>query len=271
MRLWLLLLLLSTHTLWASTAMQFYGLDNFSDTEQQKLKLWLEQSFASTEQLLGPYLFPTEVHLSRQSAAEPVPWAYTRRMHQQQVYFQVDTSFSLSEFQRDWTAAHEFSHLALPLLDKADLWFAEGFASFMQYQVLQFQQQLTESPDWWYRQKLQQLAPLLLASNLPLIPQLQLWLQQKRYKAAYWGSALFFIEANRLLQQQGSSLSELIQSYQRQNRRTDQNLGQLVRSLDALLATPVFAPLLLKYQHQSSQQLWRQHPAYFLTGTEASD
>jgi hypothetical protein len=270
MRLLLVLLLLTTKTLWASAGMQLYGMEDFSNTEQQKLNQWLQQSFAATDQLLGPYRFPTEVYLSHQSASEPVPWAYTSRMHQQQVYFQVDTRFSLSDFQQDWTAAHEFSHLALPLLDRDDLWFAEGFASFMQYQVLQHQQLLTESAAWWYRQKLQQLAPLLMASDRPLIPQLKLWLQQKHYKAAYWGSALFFIEANQLVQQQGLSLTGLIQSYQRQNRLTDQNLEQLVRSLDALLEIPVFAPLLLKYQQQSSQQLWRKHPAYFPLATETT-
>lgn len=262
MPLLLLLLLLITEVAWANTAMQLHGTEDFSASEQQKLQTWLEQSFTATTQVLGPYPFVTEIYLSRRAADEPVPWAYTQRMHQQQVYFQVDTQFSLSEFQQDWTAAHEFSHLALPLLDREDLWFSEGFASYMQYQVLRQQQQLAGSPAYWYQQKLQPLAPLLLASEMPLVTQLKLWLQQRRYKAAYWGSALFFIEADQLLAQQGLSLPELIQRYQRQNRLTDQNLNQLIHSLDKLLDFAVFGPLLAKYQQQPSQQLWRQHPAY---------
>ena len=260
-----LVLLLTTHAVSANSTMQLHGIEDFSVAEQQKLKLWLDQSFAASNKVLGPYAFVTEVYLARHKATEPVPWAYTQRMDKQQVFFQVDSQYDLSEFQQDWTAAHEFSHLALPLLDRDDLWFAEGFASYMQYQVLQQQQQLTGSPAYWYQQKLQPLAPLLLASEKPLITQLKLWLQQRRYRAAYWGSALFFIEANELLAQQGSSLPQLIRKYQQQNRLTDQNLQQLIHSLDALLNKPVFRPLLQKYQQQPSRQLWQQHPAYFPT------
>lgn len=258
--LWLCLLCPSA---FAAGMMQLHGMEDFSATEQQKLTLWLDQSFAATQTLLGPFPFVAEVYLSRRQATEPVPWAYTQRMRQQQVYFQVDSSFDLTSFQQDWTAAHEFSHLALPLLDKEDLWFAEGFASFMQYQVLQQQRQLTGKPDFWYQQKLQPLLPQLQASQLAFVAQLKLWLQQRSYKAAYWGSALFFIEANQLLQQQGSSLTQLIQKYQRQNRLSDQNLKQLITSLDALLDTAVFVPLLLRYQQHSFQDIWQHHPAFF--------
>lgn len=262
MRLLAVLLLISGFAS-ANGTMQLDGIEDFSKAEQQKLRLWLEQSFHAANQLLGPYPFFTQVSLSRRTASEPVPWAYTQRMDQQQVFFQVDSSFDLTAFQQDWTAAHEFSHLALPLLDREDLWFAEGFASYMQYQVLQQQQQLTGSPASWYRQKLQQVAPLLQASELALVVQLKLWLQQRRYKAAYWGSTLFFIEANQKLEQQNTSLPKLIQRYQRQNRLKDKNLQQLISSLDALLHSPVFGPLLQKYQQQAAQEVWRQHPAYF--------
>lgn len=261
MRLLILLLLLSVGKVSAKGDMQLYGTEHFSAVEQQKLKLWLEHSFAASTQVLGPYPLVTEVYLSRRTAAEPVPWAYTDRMERQKVFFQVDPQFELTEFEQDWTAAHEFSHLALPLLDRDDLWFAEGFASYMQYQVLQQQQQLKQSPAYWYQQKLQQLAPLLQHSELPLVAQLKLWLQQRRYKAAYWGGALFFIEANALVTRQGFSLPQLIRRYQQQNRLTDHNLQQLVGSLDALLDAPVFAPLLQKYQQQPSRLVWQHHPA----------
>jgi len=262
MRLLVLLLLLS-QIAYASPVMQLQGIEKFSAPEQQKLKIWLEQSFHATNQLLGPYPFSTQVHLSSRIASEPVPWAYTQRFDKQQVFFQVDSSFALSDFQQDWTAAHEFSHLALPLLDRDDLWFAEGFASFMQYQVLQLQQQLAASPEFWYQQKLQRVAPLLEQSQRPLVSQLKLWLKQRQYKAAYWGSALFFIEADHLLQKQGTRLSQLIQKYQQQNRMTDQNLPQLLSSLDSLADKAVFTPLWHRYQQQPGQRVWRQHPAFF--------
>jgi len=243
--------------------MVIYGFESFSSTEKNKLQLWLNQSFQATNAVLGPYPFTAELYLTkRQNADEPVPWAYTQRMQQQQVYFEVDTRYSLDEFQQDWTAAHEFSHLALPLLDREDKWFAEGFASFMQYQVLQQQQQLKGTPDYWYQQKLQPLAAMLEHTELDLVQQSKNWLQQRRYKQAYWASCLFFIEADHLLRQQKSSLAAVIRHYQQQNRLKDQELQQLIRSLDRLLPKPLFAPLLKKYQQQSAKLTWRQHPAY---------
>merc|ERR1711974_75047 len=48
----------------------------------------------------------------------------------------VDTRFGLDAFLNDWTLAHEWSHLAIPFVGDKYRWFSEGFASFIQWQVL---------------------------------------------------------------------------------------------------------------------------------------
>ena len=212
----------------------------FSPDEQQKVQSWLCQSYQSISELIGPYPFVPEVYLYRRDGAnEPVPWAYTdrggdQRIRPQQLHFYVNPSYALPQFLADWTAVHEFSHLALPLLDRADHWFAEGFASYMQVQIQQYQGYVTD-PWHYYRQKLQsQLA--VLKQEQPMIPLLQQLMSQRSYKAAYWGGALWFIEAQTELQARGSSWFALIQQYQQQHRLDDQDLSAVLGSFDQLLA-----------------------------------
>src|SRR5690606_12588924 len=59
-----------------------------------------------------------------------------RRWRGQHVHFHVDPRHPPEAFRGDWTAPHELSHLILPYLGRPAAWFAEGFASYMQYQVM---------------------------------------------------------------------------------------------------------------------------------------
>jgi hypothetical protein len=217
----------------------FYWQQPFTPQEQQKIRDWLCPNYQQVNALLGPYLARTEVHLYRRDGAkEPVPWAYTDRggdqqIRAQQLHFFVDPSFSLPEFLSDWTAVHEFSHLALPLLDRSDQWFAEGFASYVQAQI-QYQQGFIKDPASYYWQKIQpQLEPQ--SQDQPMIPLLQQLMQQRRYKSAYWGSALWFMEAEAMLAAAGSNWFLLIQQYQQQHRFRDQDLAAVIHSFDQLL------------------------------------
>ena len=65
-------------------------------------------------------------------AREPVPWAHVIRSHPQGVKFYVNPDFSLGRFMRDWTAAHELSHLYLPYPGQPDIWLSEGLATYYQ-------------------------------------------------------------------------------------------------------------------------------------------
>lgn len=262
--------------------------DVFSQQEQQKIRDWLCLSYLQVNDFIGPYAAQAEVYLyRREGAEEAVPWAHTDRggdqlIRLQQLHFYVDPGFSLAEFLADWTAVHEFSHLALPLLDRADQWFAEGFASYLQVQIQQ-RQGLIKDPRSYYQQKLQpQLG--LLQQDQPMIPLLQQLMQQRRYKAAYWGSVLWFIEAEDVLALQGTRWDLLIRQYQQQHRFRDQDLAAVIRSFDLLLnaaaqqqlktknSAPtketkkltIMAPtplqqLWLRYQQQSGRQILLQH------------
>jgi hypothetical protein len=217
----------------------FHWQQPFTAQEQQKIRDWLCPNYQRVNALIGPFLAKTEVYLYRRDGAkEPVPWAFTDRRgdqksRAQQLHFYVDPQYSLTEFLSDWTAVHEFSHLALPLLDRTDQWFAEGFASYLQVQI-QYQQGFIKDPASIYRQKLQ---PQLgwFMQDQPLIPLLQQFMRQRHYKAGYWGSALWFIEAEGMLAAAGSNWFLLIQQYQQQHRFRDQDLAAVIHSFDQLL------------------------------------
>lgn len=273
-------------------ALIWHWQDDFSPQEQQKIQQWLCQNYQQVNDLIGPYAAKAEVYLYRRDGAnEPVPWAHTDRggdqqIRLQQLHFYVDPAFSLAQFLADWTAVHEFSHLALPLLDRSDQWFAEGFASYLQVQIQQ-QQGLLHDPGSYYRLKLQpQLG--LLRQEQPMIPLLQQLLRERRYKAAYWGSVLWFIEAETLLAERGTDWFSLIRQYQQQHRFRDQDLAAVVASFDLLLnamqlqvkansaasvkSTPIPAAtspkplqqLWLRYQQQSASQIFMQHPLHII-------
>jgi len=112
--------------------------DKFSQTEQDSLKLWINTTMKGIEDLVGAYPFEISIYFHKsKSTREPVLWAHTVRGEEQAVHFYVNpTYFSYQDFISDWTAPHEISHLILPFLGKQNSWFAEGFASYMQYRVM---------------------------------------------------------------------------------------------------------------------------------------
>ena len=234
-------------------AYQLTWQDKFSAPEQQKLSQWLAFSHQATLEVLGPYPFEMQLYVYRRAGNEPVPWANTWREHSQQIHFYVAPQFSRQQFIADWTAYHEMAHLALPFLGQDKAWFAEGFASYMQYQIMQ-QAGLIDSAASFVATKfapqrkhyLQQLSMADTAAQL---------LRQRRYASAYWGSAQFFVVAERLLRQQGkATLSQQIQRYQQCCRLQDNNLQQLVQSLDTLSESTLYSQLLQQFQQMPAPQ-----------------
>jgi len=112
--------------------------DNFSRNEKAKLKSWVDEAYASMQEMVGRLPFDITIYMHRtRSNSTPVPWANTRRGWNQGVDLHVDPSFSLQQFREEWKVSHELSHLIIPYLGDSYSWFAEGFASFMQFQVMQ--------------------------------------------------------------------------------------------------------------------------------------
>lgn len=211
----------------------------------------MEETQQAVEQLVGPY--PFDVHVTfhrRDGAREPVPWANTRRGRRQGVHFHVDPRFSLHELRSDWTAPHELSHLALPYLGSQHAWFAEGFASYMQYQVMQAMGVITPAEAAQrYDGKLALAARRYRYPGKPFALAAPRLRAEGNYSTMYWGGAAYFLQVDAALRQHaGRDLSMVLRDYVACCRRSGGDLGLLLDELDRLSRTTLFREYYRRFQ-----------------------
>jgi hypothetical protein len=233
-----------------------HGLSVFKGDQAEMLESWLTQGVNATRATLGIYPTPLELHLYPRKSNQPVPWAYTRRDGKGSVHFHVDTRFGLKKFVEDWTVYHELAHMALPYLGPEYRWFSEGFASVMQYQIMAQAGVLQSKLDESYRTKV---SPHLrwFNSDLSAASIAKRLMDNRQYPAAYWGGAYFFIIADKLLSQKhNTSLIELISHYQDCCRTKDNNLTDVITSLDNILDDKLFSELMRQYQQDPARSLY---------------
>lgn len=229
-----------------SSATIWHWQDRFDKAEQQKLKKWVNLTVEGIESLVGPYPFDLHIHFYRRSGAgEPVPWANTKRSEIQGVDFHVDPSYSLQSFLDDWTGPHEISHLIIPYVGRRYSWFAEGFASYMQYQVMQKMGILTaEDVKEKYRWHIERADRRYRFDDLPFASAARQLRARREYATMYWGGAVYFLQVDAALQKQHSSLIQVLTKYLKCCRDQDLNLTQLVAELDRVSDSTIFADTL---------------------------
>lgn len=235
-----------------------HGLSSFADEDKDKISQWLKKGVNATRATIGVYPRPLELYVYPKKSNQPVPWAHTKRASVESIHFYIDTRFPLKKFIDDWTIYHEISHLALPYLGSRYSWFSEGFASFMQYQIMAQVGILEGSLKQRYEEKLSphlrwfnsELTPSTIASNL---------MSRKKYPAAYWGGAWFFIVADQQLREKHQvSLNNLVEEYQECCRSTDNTVQELVASFDMLIDDPLFSTLLQRFENQPARKFYPQ-------------
>jgi hypothetical protein len=168
----------------------------------------------------------------------------------------VDPRFDLTKFVDDWTIYHELAHMALPYLGSEYRWFSEGFASFMQYQIMAQANVLKGTLDERYQAKI---SPHLrwFNSDLTAASIATRLMDNQQYPAAYWGGAYFFVYAEQLLvQNHNTTLTELITHYQDCCRTKDNDLADVVTSLDDILGDKLFSNLLKRYETAPARELY---------------
>ena len=246
----LLLIAVATLSLPLQAAVEFIWHDRFSNSEQQKITTWVADTVSGVEALVGPFPFAVEIHMYRRDGArEPVPWANTRRGSVQGVNFHVDPDFSLQKFRSDWTAPHELSHLIFPYLGRNASWFAEGFASFMQYQVMIAMGVMgAEQAQQRYLARLDRARNNYPFEQMPFPDSAADLRASGRYPTMYWGGAAYFLQVDEQLRSEhGSNLIEVLERYLSCCRRHRKNLDTLIKELDRVSETSVFSSTLTTF------------------------
>lgn len=231
--------------------------DKFNKEEKAKVEHWLEVVNSACTEVLGEYPFKINFNIYKvNNAREPVPWAQTVRSNEQGVNFHIDPDFTLEEFLNDWTAPHEISHLSIPFLGPENMWFAEGYATYMQGQILIAMKEFSkEQIEDKFQSKLRKAIPYY-QSNSPFIEVADSLKNHYLYPELYWGSATYFASLNNyLLEKHGSSLTEIISEYQSCCRLSDDTLSDLMKSFNKLIGDPYASDLLESYKRNPARDV----------------
>jgi hypothetical protein len=242
----------------SSATIQFHYEDSFSIGEKVKVEKWLTTTAFATQDVLGvfPFMLNFYIHRSK-DAGEPVPWAHTQRSTDQGVHFHIDTEYSLQEFLKDWTAPHEISHLAIPFVGKSNSWFAEGFATYMQNEILLAMGQCTQADiDVKYASKFNDARPYYQVDE-PFAEVAMALRKKHRYPEMYWGGALFFVQLDEILKEENNiSLCDLFQDYEPCCRLKDNNLSSVLNSFDSLVNGSPANDLMQVYKTQPARTVF---------------
>jgi hypothetical protein len=240
-----------TAALPSQAALRFHWSDNFSDAEKAQLQSWIRDTQSALEKLVGVPPFDIRVDMHRRDrAGEPVPWGNTDREEATPgVTFYVDMSYPPAAFRGDWTAPHELSHLVLPFLGPEGSWFSEGYASYMQYQIMQAMGVMSaaEVTDA-YRAHLRRARKQFSHPRMPFAAAAPRLREERRYPAMYWGGAAYFLQADAALREKGSSVLAVLRAYNACCHREHDSLDSLVAELDRLAKSDVFAAGLKRFR-----------------------
>lgn len=251
---YLIIFLIGSFSSKASFSFQSHFEDKFTKQEKDHLNEWIQTVGNAVEKTLGKYPFKVHIYFNRSTNKnEPVPWAHTTRNYEEAVHFNVNPSFSLDELYADWTAAHEIAHLSLPYVGKEYSWFAEGYASFFQWQIM-FNQgilskdELTEK----YVSRIANTIPKYDSdSNFETVA-----LKLKRrfdFPAYYYGGACFFIQLNQSLQSHQLDLATVIKLFLDNGRLNTNSVQEILNQFDILTKSTASTDLLNYFETEPAR------------------
>jgi len=157
---------------------------------------------------------------------------------------------------KDWTAPHEISHLAIPFLGKSNSWIAEGFATYMQNEILLELKEMSQAEvDEKYRRKLSNAYPYYQENST--FAETAMALRKRNYYAEmYWGGAYFFMQLDkRLKAEKNMNLCAILKQYQDCCRMGDSNINDVLKSLDKISKSSIAQDLMEEYKSKPSKMI----------------
>lgn len=187
--------------------------DDFSAAEKQHLQTWIRETEQGLTRLVGALPYRYRVHFHHRTRGRgPVPWANTDKRRGRAVHFYVNTAYAWLLFKKDWTASHELAHLMFPYLGDNGKWFAEGLASYLQYQIMYASGTINwRQASARYKERFEAARRQHHNADMSLVSLSSLRGGNVRL---YWGGAAYFLHADRALhEERGLRLSDVITTY----------------------------------------------------------
>jgi hypothetical protein len=210
---------------------------------------WVRRAAAAVTTLYGRFPVASAQVLIIPGAGgnEPVPWAYVLRGGGPSAHFFINQNQSREEFDADWTAVHELSHLLLPYVLSGDAWLSEGTASYYEH-VLRARAGRIEPREAWQRMQNGFKRGMQNTRGLTLADATERMYRSGTFMRVYWeGAAIMLLADQRLRARSGGrqSLDTALDELQRCCLSPDVGWGgrDLFRKLDELTGTTVFAEL----------------------------
>ena len=233
-----------------SYGIEWHWENRFDREEVAMVKSWLTQVYQHSQNTLGGYPFQIHFYIHRsESGNEPVPWANTTRGDIQGVHFHINPEFGLQEFLSDWPAPHEISHLSIPFVGKENSWFSEGYATYMQVQILQNQGVYSvRDANEKYLSRFAK-CKKEYDGNASMTETVERLKKSWNYPAIYWGGASFFWKLNRdLLAQKGISLLDVMKEYEGCCRVDESTPKDICEVFDQISHSSTATNLLIQYR-----------------------
>lgn len=209
-----IILLISSSHLHAEP--RWYWEDHFTAAQKQDLTQWVIDTNRGIEKIFGDLPYSFNVYFHRLAGGkEPVPWAHTSKGRSKSVHFYVDMKHSMPRFKQDWTAPHELAHLLFPYLGQNSAWFAEGIASYLQYQIMYANQVIS-----WNQgvdkleERFKRARRYKQYDNISIVELSKIVRQTGAYVRLYWGGASYFTHVDKTLyEEKNIRLNDVIREY----------------------------------------------------------
>jgi hypothetical protein len=228
--------------------------DEFSQTEEDTLKLWIGDVKKATESTLGVYPFDMHLFFYKANRGDrPVGFGHTSRKNDvNEIHFYVNPEASFEDLRSDWTAPHEMSHLAIPFLGKKYKWFAEGFATYLSRRIMIDMGYFTEETfDSMYVDRIGSASSSYSNPAKTFSEVSDDLFSDHKYSAVYWGGAGFFYTADKELQEKHDMrFTDLLKEYLPCCRLKNKRLKNVIRSFDRLIEDTIFKDLLYRYENE---------------------
>ena len=241
-----------------------------SDPERLRLlRRWLDEAANAARLPSGRFPLAHARVIVREidsRSRSPVPWGQTRRDDEVAVLLFVRRGAGIDVLSADWTAVHEFAHLAHPYLGDEGRWLAEGLASYQQ-NVLRARAGLLDADEAWRRLDAGFRRGEAVGEGPPIEA-----LGRSGTMRTYWAGAMYWLEADLALRRShGLSLQQVLERYARCCLDGTDWLSptEFVRALDRAAGVEVFEALYRR--HRNLRAMPSPEAAYDMLGLTRED